>query len=75
MVRAIDDAFTALECYFIGMDKPENYDDEDTTEAKALAAAIAVSDADPRTIPHEVVRVWLLRLANGEFDAPPPTPQ
>jgi hypothetical protein len=49
-------------------------DDEDAAEAQALAAAIAESDADPRTAPHEDVRAWLLRLANGEFDAPPPEP-
>ncbi len=47
-------------------------DDEDAAEAQALAAAVAESDADPRTAPHEEVRTWLLRLANGEFDAPPP---
>jgi len=50
-------------------------DDEDAAEAQALAAAIAESDADPRTAPHEEVRAWLLRLANGEFDAPPPEPR
>ncbi len=48
---------------------------EAESEAQALAAAIAESDADPRTIPHEEVRAWLLRLANGEFDAPPPVPR
>ena len=47
-------------------------DDEAAAEARALAAAIAESDADPRTIPHEEVRAWLLRLAQGDFDAPPP---
>ena len=40
----------------------------------ALAAAVAESDADPRTVLHEEVRAWLLRLAAGEFDAPPPEP-
>jgi Fe-S-cluster formation regulator IscX/YfhJ len=43
-------------------------------EVRALAAAIADSDADPRTVPHVEVRTWLLRLAQGEFDAPPPEP-
>jgi hypothetical protein len=47
-------------------------DDEAEAEARALAAAIAASDADPRTVPHEKVRAWLLRLAGGAFDAPPP---
>jgi hypothetical protein len=49
-------------------------DDEAAAEARALAA-IAESDADPRTVPHEEVRAWLLRLAEGEFDAPPPVPR
>jgi hypothetical protein len=46
--------------------------DEDATQAEALVTAIAESDADPRNAPHEDVRAWLLRIANGEFDAPPP---
>jgi len=50
-------------------------DDDVAAEARALAAAIAVAEADPRRIPHEEVRVWLLRLAAGEFDAPPPEPR
>ena len=50
-------------------------DDEAQAEARALAAAIAESDANPRTVPHEEVRAWLLLLANGEFDAPPPEPR
>ncbi len=49
--------------------------DDDPAEADALAAAIAESDADPRTAPHDEVRAWLLRLAHGEFDAPPPEPR
>lgn len=50
-------------------------DDEETAaEARVLAAAIAEADADPRTVPHERVRPWLLRLAAGEFNAPPPEP-
>jgi hypothetical protein len=49
-------------------------DDEDAAEAQALAAAIAESDADPRSATHDEVRAWLLRIANGEFDAPPPEP-
>jgi hypothetical protein len=51
---------------------PVTEDEDDAAETKALAVAIAESDADPRTAPHEEVRAWLLRLANGEFDAPPP---
>jgi hypothetical protein len=49
--------------------------DDDAAEADALAAAIAESEADPRTAPHDEVRAWLLRLAHGEFDAPPPEPR
>ena len=49
--------------------------DEDTAEAQALAAAVAASDADPRTVSHEVIRAWLKRLADGEFDIPPPEPR
>ena len=48
---------------------------EDEAEARALAAAIAESDADPRTVAHQAVRAWLLRLAGGEFDAMPPEPR
>lgn len=48
--------------------------DDDAAEARALAAAVAAAEADPRRVPHEAVRAWLLRLAAGEFDAPPPTP-
>jgi hypothetical protein len=36
------------------------------------AAAVAVAEADPRRVPHEEVRAWLLRLADGEFDAAAP---
>jgi hypothetical protein len=47
-------------------------DDEAEAESRALAAAIAESDADLRTVLHDEVRAWLLRLARGEFDASPP---
>jgi hypothetical protein len=49
-------------------------DDEAEAEAGVLAAAVAESDADPRTVPHEEVRAWLLRLAHGECDARQPEP-
>jgi hypothetical protein len=67
----------AAMCYRIGMTNPAPpiEDDEVAAEADALAAAIAASDVDPRTVPHEEVRAWLLRIANGEFDAPPPEPR
>lgn len=56
------------------MASPQPTLDEDAAEDQALSAAIAESDADPRTVSHERVRAWLLRLADGEFDAPPPEP-
>ena len=50
-------------------------DDQGAAEVQALAAAVAESDADPRTAPHAEVRAWLMRLAEGELDAPPPEPR
>lgn len=50
-------------------------DDNDAAELVALTAAIAEARADPRGIPHEEMQAWLLRLAAGEFDAPPPVPR
>jgi hypothetical protein len=47
-------------------------DDEVQAEASALAAALAVAEADPRRVPHEQVRTWLLRLAAGDFSARQP---
>ena len=47
----------------------------DEANAASLSAAIAGSDADPRTVPHEEARAWLLCLADGGFDAPPPAPR
>jgi Fe-S-cluster formation regulator IscX/YfhJ len=49
--------------------------DDEVAEAEALARAVAESDADPRTVPHEEMRAWLLRIAAGEFDAEPPEPR
>jgi hypothetical protein len=57
------------------MTTPTPLIEDDEAEGRALAAAIAESDADPRTVPHEAVRAWLLRLAEGEFDAAPPEPR
>ena len=48
--------------------------EDSEAEAVALATAIAQSDADPRMVPHAKVRAWLLRVAAGEFDLPPPPP-
>jgi glutathione S-transferase len=48
---------------------------DDDAEARAIAEAIAESDADPRTVPHEEVRAWLLRVSQGDFNAPLPIPR
>jgi hypothetical protein len=55
--------------------KPVPEMDDEAAELEALKAAIAESDADPRFIPHEEMREWLLKLANGDFKAPPPVPR
>jgi len=47
-------------------------DGDEAAEPAVLAAAIAASDADPRVIPHGEMRAWLLEIAAGHFDAPPP---
>jgi len=47
--------------------------DDDEAEAAALAAAVKASLADPRpSVPHELVREWLLKLAAGDLTAEPP---
>jgi hypothetical protein len=46
--------------------------DEDTEEAAALSAAVAEARADRRAVPHEEMRVWLLDIAAGNFEAKPP---
>ena len=56
------------------MTKPAHLIEDDEAEARAQAAAIAWSDTNPRALPHEDVRAWLMRIAQGEFDAPPPEP-
>ena len=62
--------------YAVGMTIPFPLieDDEAAAEARALAAAVAVAEAEPRRVPHDEVRAWLLLLASGELDAPPPQP-
>jgi len=46
--------------------------DEDAAELAALAAAVAEAREETRSIPHSEVRAWLLEIAAGNFDAPPP---
>jgi hypothetical protein len=49
--------------------------DDDTAESAALAVAVAEARADRRGIPHAEMQAWLLRVAAGELDAPPPEPR
>jgi DNA-binding IclR family transcriptional regulator len=41
-------------------------------ELEALAAAVAKARAHRCGVPHEEMKAWLMRIAVGEFDAPPP---
>ncbi|MBV9812815.1 MAG: hypothetical protein JO326_08685, partial [Acetobacteraceae bacterium] len=45
---------------------PQIEDEEAAAETRALTAAVAMAEADPRRVSHEDVRPWLLRLAEGE---------
>jgi len=47
----------------------------DIDDDEAEVAAVAVARADDRSIPHAEVRTWLLEIAEGNFDAPPPVPR
>lgn len=67
--------FGELSFYILGMseiERPFDEIDDDAAELAALTAAVAESDADPRIISHEKMCAWLLELAAGDFDAPPP---
>jgi hypothetical protein len=50
-------------------------DDEEACELAALAEAVAKARADRRAVPHSEMRAWLLEIAAGNFDAPPPEPR
>jgi hypothetical protein len=52
--------------------RPRAEIDDDEAELAALKAAIAKSRSDPRAVPHEEMRAWLMKVSAGEFDAPPP---
>jgi hypothetical protein len=54
---------------------PEIELDDDAAEATGLLAAVARSRANAQGVPHEDMRAWLLKIAEGEFDAPPPVPR
>lgn len=46
--------------------------DDEAAELAALTAAVEKARANKRGIPHAEMREWLLELAAGNFDAPPP---
>jgi Fe-S-cluster formation regulator IscX/YfhJ len=48
------------------------FDPETEAERRSLEAAVAEARADPRYVTHEDMRAWLLKLSQGEFDAPLP---
>ena len=54
---------------------PSLESDDTAAETAALAKAVAHARADKRRVPHEDVREWLLRLADGDFTALPPQPR
>lgn len=54
------------------MRKPARHIDDDNAEAEALEAAVAQARADRRGVSHDEMRAWLLRVAEGDFDAAPP---
>jgi len=55
---------------------PNSYElDDEAAEAAALAAAVAESREDCRGVPHQEMREWLLKVAEGDFSAPPPVPR
>ncbi len=66
-----------LSCYESVMDQPIPLSDfdEEAAERELLRAAVAEALADPLSIPHEDMRVWLLKIANGDFSAEPPKPR
>ena len=55
--------------------EPLILDDDSETEVRSLLQAVATAEADPRRVPHEQVRAWLLLLAHGQFDALAPKPR
>jgi hypothetical protein len=49
--------------------------DDDDAELAALTAAVAEARANPRGVPHEEMREWLMKIAAGDFEAVPPEPR
>jgi hypothetical protein len=50
-------------------------DDEDAAETALIAAAVAIARASELKVPHDEMRTWLLKLANGDLAATPPEPR
>ncbi len=46
--------------------------DDTEAERQLMEAAVAEARTDPRYVTNEDMRLGLLRLAQGEVDAPPP---
>ena len=46
--------------------------DDDAVESEALALAIEEAQKSRRCVPHSEMRLWLTRIAAGEFDAEMP---
>jgi len=46
--------------------------DEEAAELAALTAAVKEARLDASSVPHAEMRAWLLEIAQGNFDAPPP---
>ena len=46
--------------------------DDSEAEAAALAAAVGAARKGQGGVPHDEMRVWLLRIAAGDLDAVPP---
>ena len=46
--------------------------DDEAAEIAALTRAVEKARANKRGVPHEEMRIWVLELADGNFDAPPP---
>ena len=59
--------------YIDGMANTASIFDLVDEDAKRRAIDEGIADIESgRVVPHEIVREWLKKLANGEFDAPPP---
>jgi hypothetical protein len=56
------------------MTRPQTIADigDDEAELAALSVAVAKARANRRGVSQDEMKAWLLRIADGEFDAPPP---